>query len=495
LVSLAIGETSQLGGLQSAVLHVNLDKVTLEDFLGVNAVYHGFAWMPEINTRGFGYMDRQRELDRVRRMDLRIARTWYRPDWAGGQNGIAGPFNWNSLKMNAFYKWIGEMKKLGVDVALQAAWGFPDDTHLGRKNADPDRDPAEYAAWVSESVRQIVKERGFDNVKYLVMMTEPTTSPWGKPPKGWELWPYYVKVVRGVHEQMLQDKTRDLVRFVGPNNHAVGSFEQLRLTEATTELQDVLDIYGAHTYLPPENAYENWRAFLGQVQEAVVKAPKPIWLDEYNVNRNWEKHVRDQPEHGTYLAEVVAACLDERVQTSMIWLLFDQMYPSPAHKTTNNNSFHNGVHRWGTTKWPHDTLEDPKNPYPAWYAYSMLSKYLGGGKGTKVYESKGQQGLRINAIQQKNGAWSLLVINSNAAAKRFTIQLSRVLGCTLQRYVYDPAKVKPTEAAAIPGVDKTFENVSDTLTDTLPAGAVAIYVSAYVSDPAAESNLKVPGIK
>jgi hypothetical protein len=380
--------------------------------------------------------------------------------------------------MEAFYKWIGEMKKLGVEVALQAAWGFPKDTHLGRTNADPDRDPSEYARWVSESVRQIVKVRGFDNVRYLIMMTEPTTSPWGKPPEGWELWPYYVSTVRSVHEQMKLDKTRDLVRFVGPNNHAVGSFEQLRLTEATTELQDVLDIYGAHTYLPPENAYENWRAFMDRVREAVAEAPKPIWLDEYNVFREWETHIRDQPEHGTYLAEVVAASLDARIQTSMIWLLFDQMYTAPADQATNGNSFYNGVHRWGTTKWPHDDLEDPGSPYPAWYAYSMLSRYLGGGEGTNVYETIGQQGLHINAVRQKDGSWSFLVVNSNAIAKDFTIQLSRTLDCTLERHVYDPAKVKPAEDAAIPGIDKKFRKVEDSFTDTLPAGAVAVYVSA-----------------
>ena len=68
---------------QNPVLHVNLDKVTFEDFVGVNAVYHGFAWMPEICAKGYGEIDRQRELDRVKSMGLRIARTWYRPYWAG----------------------------------------------------------------------------------------------------------------------------------------------------------------------------------------------------------------------------------------------------------------------------------------------------------------------------------------------------------------------------------------------------------------------------
>jgi hypothetical protein len=464
---------------QKTVLQVNLDKVIMKDFLGVNGVYHGFAWMPEISARGYNDVDRQRELDRVKSMELQIARTWYRPDWAGVENSIAGPFDWESPKMEAFYKWLGEMKKLGVDVALQAAWGFPADTHLGRENADPERDPAEFAAWVSESVRQIVVERGFDNVKYLIMMTEPTTSPWGKAPEDWELWPYYVKVIRGVDEKMKMDKTRNLVKFVGPNNHAVGSFEQLRLTESTMELQDVLDIYGAHTYLAPENAYENWRAFMDQVRKAVATAPKPIWLDEYNVLREWETHVRDQPEHGTYLAEVVAASLDARMQTSMIWLLFDQMYTAPADKANNKNSFYNGVHRWGTTKWPNDDIEAPGTPYPAWYAFSMMSKYLGGGEGTNVYETIGQEGLHINAVRQKNGSWSFLVVNSNKSEKEFTIQFSDKLACKLKRHIYDPAKVECTVEASVPGVDKIFKNVKKNLTDTLPAGAVAIYVSKH----------------
>jgi hypothetical protein len=496
LNSFAIGGTLPSEDTQPTVLHVNLDKVTFEDFMGVNAVYHGFGWMPTVKARGFNDIDRRRELDRIRRMELNIARTWYRADWAAGENTIAGPFDWDSPQMTAFYKWLDAMKKMNVDVALQAGWGFTKDTHIGRKLPDPDRDPAEYAAWVSESVHQIVNVRGFDNVKYLILMTEPTTSPWADKPKDgkrWpkyvlakrgenetenlELWPYYVKVMRGLHEKMLKDGTRKLVKFVGPNNHGVGSFEQLRLAETVTELKDVIDIYGAHTYLPPENAYENWRSFMDQVQEAVAKAPKPVWLDEYNVLREWETHVRDQPAHGTYLAEVVAASLDAGVQTLMLWSLFDQLYLAPRSDTNGENSFYNGVHRWGTVKWPHDKLKDPTEPYPAWYAYSMLSKYLGGGKGTKVYQTKGKQGLRINALQQKNGTWSLLVINSTASEKKFSIKLSRKLGCEFERHVYDPVKVKPAEDAMIPGVDKVFEGVLDVLIDSLPAGAVAIYVS------------------
>ena len=142
------------------------------------------------------------------------------------------------------------------------------------------------------------------------------------------------------------------------------------------------------------------------------------------------------------------------------------------------------MHRWGTTKWPNDDIEAPGTPYPAWYAYSMMSKYLGGGEGTNVYETIGQEGLHINAVRQKNGSWSFLVVNSDASEKEFKIQFSRSLRATLERHIYDPAKVKCTEAAVIPGVDKTFGKVKKNFTDTIPAGAVAVYVSKHKPLPA-----------
>lgn len=55
--SYAQDKTFSVSG-QKTVLQVNLDKVVMEDFLGVNGVYHGFAWMPEISARGYNDVDR-----------------------------------------------------------------------------------------------------------------------------------------------------------------------------------------------------------------------------------------------------------------------------------------------------------------------------------------------------------------------------------------------------------------------------------------------------
>ena len=67
-------------------LSLDLDRSIQNDFLGVNGVYHGFAFMPEQNNKGMTDIDRQREFERVQRMGLNVARTWYRPNWACGSS-------------------------------------------------------------------------------------------------------------------------------------------------------------------------------------------------------------------------------------------------------------------------------------------------------------------------------------------------------------------------------------------------------------------------
>ena len=110
-------------------LKVHLDRVLQSDYLGVNQVYHGFAFMPEAQARGMNDADRAREFDRVSEMRLNLARTWFRPDWSNGDSLGNAP-DWESPKMRAFYKWLAEMRARNVDVAMQAGWWFTTSTPM-----------------------------------------------------------------------------------------------------------------------------------------------------------------------------------------------------------------------------------------------------------------------------------------------------------------------------------------------------------------------------
>jgi len=142
------------GASTPELLKVDMDTVVQPNFLGVNAVYHGFAFMPEQVAKGMGDADRKREFVRVSAIKLRIARTWYTPDMATG-GGLEKPFDWEAAQMKALYAWLAEMKKRNVEVALQLGWHFPRDA----------RPLDRYLDWASGSLREIIVKRGFTKSK------------------------------------------------------------------------------------------------------------------------------------------------------------------------------------------------------------------------------------------------------------------------------------------------------------------------------------------
>ncbi len=445
-------------------LRVHLDRVIQPEYLGVNAVYHAFAFMPEEEARGMDDADRAREFDRVSRMGLHIARTWYRPDWTFGGSLDYAP-DWESPKMRALYRWLGEMQRRKVDVALQAGWWFTRDTYLGFDAPDPARNLDRYAAWVSDSLHEIIETRGFHNVKYLILFTEPTSYNSGAVPPGETQWSYHAKAVRAIDARLRADSRRALVKLVGPNNTGGGRF----LKEAVAELNDAIDIYSGHDY--KKAGYDEWLAVCRKMAEVVAPTRKPLWLDELGKQ---DEAFRATGAYGNYLAQIVAASINAGLQTSLQWLLFDQQYVAPLETMTNRDSFHNGVHRWGICKWPHDDIEDPSSCYPQWYAVSLMSKYLGGNPPAPAFETESGPALKL-AATAPGGGLSLLVVNTSQAAQKFSIELTGGRERrTFRRHLYDPAAIKPdSEARILPAAGKFRGNFRD----AIPAGAVALYTT------------------
>lgn len=185
----------------------------------------------------------------------------------------------------------------------------------------------------------------------------------------------------------------------------------------------MLDIYSGHAY---DKVYVGWYELCNGMMRSVSPTRKPVWLDEFGqwADMGHEELVRGTGRYGNYLAQAVAACMNAGVQNVMLWELFDQQYISPTNKLSNTpdnqDGWYNGVHRWGTCYWPHDTITeidsitqqvipitDTTYSRPSWYAFSMMSKYLGGRDGTAVYNTTSGGGLYLSAVKRSDGRWSL----------------------------------------------------------------------------------------
>lgn len=447
-----------LPSLANESLLVDRDTVIQEHFLGINAVYHAFTYLPESIEMGMNEKLRAVELARVQTSGIRIARTFYRPDWAMGD----GPWleaDWNSAKMQGLYAWLADMQRLNVDVALNMGWWFPRDVIWNQDQHLPSfpDDLQKYSQWVSDSLHQMIQVRGFTNIKYIVMFTEPADRQ-GDPPPGEEIWDYYKRTLRAVNQRLIDDNRRALVKVVGPNT----SRAPLWLDQATAELNDVIDIYASHHY--NFTSYHEWQEMALAVKNAVAKTGKPFWIDEYGIQ---DFSLRQSGQYGTALAQANAAFLNAGAQSSFLWIFNDQYYPAPLKYLKNGDSFLDGKHSWGLFPW----LPESRSIRPAGQAFTLLSRLMGQA-GTQVLQTKGVTDLPIAAVGKKDGTLNILVINEGNEAKAVEITLSRPLDRPLYRYAYSQ-----TEAPLV-RADQTavqHENAGKLFRDTITAGEVVIY--------------------
>lgn len=448
-------------------LYVDRDTVIQDNFLGINAIYHGFTYLPESIEMGMTDKLRAMELTRVKESGIRIARTFYRPDWAMG-DGSWLKADWNSPKMKALYAWLQDMQKIGVDVALNMGWWFPRDIIWNRDQHFPSYpdDLQKYCQWLSESLHQIIQVRGFTNVKYVVMFTEPNDRQ-GDPPPGKTIWDYYKKTLQTVNQRLIDDNRRTLVKIVGPNT----SQAPMWLDKATEELNDVIDIYASHNY--NFTTYQGWHEMALSVKNAVGKTGKPFWIDEYGIQ---DFSLRQSGQYGTVLAQANAAFLNAGAQASFLWILNDQYYPSPLKYHTNGDAFLDGKHSWGLFPW----LPESQAIRPAGEAFVLLARFMGQA-GTKVLLTKGLADLSIAAVNQADNELNVLVVNGSKENKDVAINFSSEINRPLYRYTFSPRGTTLVYAnqKAIPA-----QEAGRTIHDALLLGDVVIYSTRR---PGAES--------
>lgn len=223
-----------------------------ENFQGNGAVYHGYAGMPDYRNRVYSEELCELEAKRVADMRLKLARTYYQ--WYA-YNKETGECDWDNATMQAFYRWCERMKKSDTEIMLSVGWWLPSDLTGGVRGHSPfyvegdwDATVLNYAKWVSEEVHQLIELRGFTNIKYLVLFTEPNNRS-GKPdlpPKHqFDLWK---DCAVAVDKQLKADGRRHLVKLMGPNVASLENFQSDMLEWFCDNAFDTVDVVSAHSY-------------------------------------------------------------------------------------------------------------------------------------------------------------------------------------------------------------------------------------------------------
>ena len=109
------------------------------------------------------------------------------------------------------------------------------------------------------------------------------------------------------------------------------------------------------------------------------------------------------------------------IQTTLHWLLFDQQYiDTGADYFQYSHDLGWLLQRYSTQWILHifgDTLPNSGQPRAAWYAFSMMSRYLGGGPGTFALQTTSDEAADVYLAATASGTadFGLLIVNGSSA--------------------------------------------------------------------------------
>lgn len=203
---------------------VDWNNVITKDFLGLggNALpCHLFEM-----GRMAGFNDAHMQLEK-RRLTVgkpSIVRLWFQIDWfiMDEEDYYNRKYTFNSPKMKAVFKELDAFKEAGVEVEFNFGWKVGYDAVdwfcfpvFNKRNSAP-RDLDQYAIACVDLLRELIINRGYDNIKYLSFYNESNNglyeSGWDFVcPKGVHPMDYWVEMLQKVHNRLKQEDMEGIV--------------------------------------------------------------------------------------------------------------------------------------------------------------------------------------------------------------------------------------------------------------------------------------------
>lgn len=494
------------------VINLNVDnsKVLNSDWSGVNAIHQGFIYLPDEYGRDYNDAQIAEELRRMEAMDINLVRSYMDAGYAFQyRNGKEITYDWNSERMQAFYKWLDAMEERDIEVAVQMGWNVGSVANATTKDALGYTIPwyvsgqlniygemiDMYTDWVELFIKEVIIKRGYD-IEYLVMFTEPyhfneytfyVDYDYNKETKnGWEV---SVDLIQATHKALKEAGLRDMVKLTGPQYGLSSKFYEGETLEEELDwwisrIDECIDVYTFHWYVPTwpgegksstatmfDDNYDLWLYYLSEVKRIINKTGKPFWFDEWN----YGAQAMDNQKADFYaqqIAQTVIASMNSGVNSMLYWQLFETVWPT---RFDTGGEFEKGIHILGTAP----SLYESAIPYKLYYGFSLLAKFAGE-KGSKIYEGASKKGICCSMVEyEKDGKkyQNVIVVNTTSLEQKISLNFEKSIGANMYRYLFDPIKTVPNTGAEMICADKGFTNVNDILQDTIPAGSIVVYTT------------------
>ena len=329
--------------------------------------------------------------------------------------------------------------------------------------------------WVDMSVdylSYLVSDLGFSCIKYFVIFNEPDGN-WASTNGDYDLWKQMLFRFR--EKMNSYPGLTEKVKFAGPDvvadyrNNASQYDTEGWLKQTAADVDELTGVYDIHAYPGQhEVRYGNYNDLLNRYK-AAVPANKKIIFGEAGF-KYW------RPADSLLMKEYLRRCENHPFTkgSDCNMLVYDYFYglDMAMFCTLIMNAGYTGVAAWmlddamhscGDSGKPEDiklwgmwnilgskVFNDPsqEEPRPWYYAWSLMCRYFPDGSNILQLAIENGKGIFASAAE-KNGKYTLAIININDEDKHYHIELPQTLsGATV--YEYSESQIPKTESVLKP---------------------------------------------
>lgn len=465
LGALSLPPLPALAGGNTSTVSVDVTTVVNADFLGIGAEYDPFHFMPESLENGYNGHWWELEKRRLAKLKPNVVRVWYQIDWMEPVNDNQDPhvIDWegmqtDSVKMQAVYRVLDELKSQQIDVNLVAGWKMTEEVQswlgfdgLAKPETSAPTDLEEWAEWVSATLQQLIVHKGYDNIKYVTSYNEPNLGDF-ETPAHIDQMAYYEAMYRAIHERLVADGLRSQIKLLGPDESGGLPWMQY----AAEQMNDILDIYEGHAYGHNYTTLADWTS---DRMAYVQPTGKPLMITEIAAPGD-----KTTPQNAIELADLMVSGMRSGVSGILVWRLADQYLVDPLNFLDSAE--------FGTWVWP----ENSAVPRHTYYTFGLFSRFTGAHSQVLLTESDDPD-LHVTSVKRPDGEYSVFVVNKSSSSKQVSLQFSEPLHKPFHRHVYTD-ELQPTAGGLVIPGDRSWNPISVSLDDfDVPANSVALYTT------------------
>lgn len=449
-----------------STINIDTTSVVNSDFLGIGAEYDPFHFMPESVEAGFNEHWWEMEKRRLAKVKPNLVRVWYQIDWMEPANDNNDPniIDWSgmqteSVKMQAVYRVLDYLKAQDIDVILVAGWKMNADVRswlgfsgLQKPETSAPTDLNEWAEWVSATLQQLIVNKGYDNIKYVMSYNEPNLGDF-ETPASINQKEYYEDMYRAIHNRLVTDGIRSEVKLLGPDESSGLDWMQ----HAVQNMNDILDIYEGHAYGKEYDTMDSWTT---ERLALVEPTGKPLMTTEFAAPGDKTTY-----QNAVELADLMVSGMRSGNSGMLMWRLADQFLVDPLNFLDSS--------AYGTWPW----LPDSAVPRYTYYTFSLFTRF-GGAHSQVLLTETDDPDLHVTSLKRLDGEYSVYVVNKSLnSSKSVSIEFSNHVGKTFRRHLFSDA-ITPMASATIIPSDTLWNSVATSFNDaSIPANSVAVYTS------------------